>query len=87
MSLAEAWALYTVIGASAFAAAFAWAVRARQFTELDRQRRMALDVEPEVEEKDVARPVSRADRFVALALPALALLAIAAVMLAGARMW
>lgn len=63
MTLLVAWTICTVFGMSLYAVCFIWAVRSRQFTELDRQRYIALDVDDSVppEQKDL-HP-GRLDRY------------------------
>lgn len=83
LSFVAVWALYKFFGVCAFCAAFIWAVRTRQFTQFDRQRRMALDVEDFIEDPP-DRLAPRADRYILLVLAFLAFAAIASAMLVGA---
>lgn len=68
MTLLTAWVIYAVIGIAAYSAAFVWAVRTRQFTELDRASRIALkDLEPCDADKLNRRP-GLIDRYTWLGL-------------------
>jgi nitrogen fixation-related uncharacterized protein len=48
MILLKFWIAYAIWGTGVYSAVFIWAVRNKQFSEPDRQRRMALDTEDPV---------------------------------------
>jgi len=56
VSLLAVWVVYAIIGCFIFTAVLLWAVRSRQFTDLDRQRYIALKAAalPETDGKDRA---------------------------------
>ena len=63
MSLIAVWVIYAIVGTAAFTAAFAWAVRTRQFSDLDRARIIALkSAEPVDGAETRQRTPCRADR-------------------------
>jgi len=68
VSILDIWTLYTVFGVAAFSAAFVWAVRARQFTDLDRARYIALKDQAPAEKDASGRSPGRLDRYTWLAL-------------------
>ncbi|MDO8683402.1 MAG: cbb3-type cytochrome oxidase assembly protein CcoS [Armatimonadota bacterium] len=67
MTFVDVWIGYAIFGAFVFSAVFVWAVRSRQFTELDRQRYIALRAEKPLEHDSAVRP-SRVDRYTCAAL-------------------
>lgn len=81
MTLVVAWTIYTVVGVSLFSAVFVWAVRTRQFTELDRQSRIALATPEPLEQTAQARAVSRVDKL------GLVIVALVAVAVIAAALW
>lgn len=81
MSLLAVWIIYTTVGMIGFGAVFVWAIRTRQFTELDRQRYIALNAEALPDSGDRPGRVSRLDAY---AWPALFVIAFAAI---GAALW
>jgi cbb3-type cytochrome oxidase maturation protein len=73
MSLVIVWVAWSIFGGLVFSAMFIWAVRTRQFTEMDRQRYIALrGAQPNEGESDGLR-LSLPDRYIGLILAALAL--------------
>lgn len=85
MSLLTVWIIYTAVGLVGFGAVFVWAVRSGQFTELDRQRHMALDADHLPEPVDSKISVSRADAYAWKVLISIAFAAIAAALVIGAK--
>jgi nitrogen fixation-related uncharacterized protein len=62
----DVWIAYAVVGVLVFSAAFVWAVRARQFTEMDRQRHIPLR---ELGEDEQSAPkAARVDRWTLIGL-------------------
>ena len=49
MTLVTMWLLYSALGAAIFVALFLWAIRAGQFRDQDRARRLPLQHPPEEE--------------------------------------
>jgi hypothetical protein len=78
------WIGYAIFGSVALSAIFIWAVRTRQFTELNRQRYIALRAADTVETEKVAKP-GRLDRYTWLVLAILTLAMIAAGLWVGVR--
>jgi cbb3-type cytochrome oxidase maturation protein len=72
MNVLTMWLLYALFGTSVFAAAFFWAVRARQFRDSDRARHLPLTADERwlPDAGSAARP-----RWLALVIPAAAMLA------------
>jgi nitrogen fixation-related uncharacterized protein len=68
MSFVDVWIVYAIFGTTAFSTVFVWAVRSRQFTELDRQRYLALRAEEPVESERTGRTPTRPDLYTLLAL-------------------
>jgi nitrogen fixation-related uncharacterized protein len=62
MTFLTVWIGYTIIGVTLFSAAFAWAVRTRQFSDLGRARYIALRSAEPVEPAETRAP-SRIDRY------------------------
>lgn len=85
MSLLTAWVIYTIAGVAAFSVVFVWAVRSRQFTELDRQRYIALRVDEPSETARTRRVPNRIDRYTWVALLALSIAAMATAIVMGLR--
>jgi cbb3-type cytochrome oxidase maturation protein len=54
MTFLDIWIIYAVVGTTVFSLFFFWAVRARQFTDLDRGRFIPLE-SAEIVEGDVSR--------------------------------
>ena len=67
MTFMSVWLLYAIVGVALFAATFLWAVRTRQFSDLDRARYIALRAEAEDSDRGDPRP-SFADRYVWIAI-------------------
>ena len=78
MSFVDVWIIYAIFGTTAFSIVFVWAVRSRQFTELDRQRYIALRAAEPVEAEQAGRTPARLDRFTPLGLAAVTLAVVAA---------
>jgi cbb3-type cytochrome oxidase maturation protein len=76
MTFLKVWVIYAVFGISLFSAVFVWAVRNRQFSDLERGRHIALRAEKIIETEDRDDAPGRVDRltWLALALIAFALL-------------
>ena len=68
MTFVDVWIWYSVFGAIVSSAVFVWAVRSRQFTELDRQRYIALRAGEQLEKEPVGRMPSLMDRYTWLVL-------------------
>ena len=68
MTFLDVWIAYAIFGSAAFSAVFVWAVRSRQFTELDRQRYIALNAAELRERSDANRRPAGLDRYTWLAL-------------------
>lgn len=67
MTLLMVWVCYAAIGFGVFCGVFIWAVRTGQFTDLDRQRYIALHTEEPIEQhQDEA--LNRLDRYTVHAL-------------------
>lgn len=77
MIFLKVWIGYTIFGVSVFSAAFVWAVRARQFTDLGRAHHIALRSAEPIERADDRVP-SRLDRYTVLFLFLLLALVLAA---------
>ncbi len=77
MTFLEVWVGYAIVGTLIFTVMFAWAVRARQFSDMDRARKIALDADKPIEKGGAVRTPSRIDRYtwVGIALITAALLA------------
>jgi nitrogen fixation-related uncharacterized protein len=74
MNFLEVWVMYAIFGITLFSAVFVWAVRARQFTDLDKGRYIALRTE-DTERGDRPETPAKVDSltllfivFIALAL-------------------
>jgi hypothetical protein len=63
MTFVDVWVGYAIFGVTAFSVVFAWAVRARQFSNLDRGRYIPLDAGEPVTTDDVQCRGSRVDRW------------------------
>ena len=68
MSFIAIWVMWAICGVAALSAALVWAVRTRQFTELDRQRHIPLKAARIREGETPVHAPSRADRFALLAI-------------------
>lgn len=62
MTFLDLWIGYAIFGTTVVSAVFVWAVRARQFTEFDRARRIGLDAEGPKPEEEESKP-GRLDRY------------------------
>jgi cbb3-type cytochrome oxidase maturation protein len=84
--LVKLWIIFALWGALVYSAVFLWAVRNRQFSELDRQRYIAIRAADPIEsDDDISRKAGVADRYTWLALVLLALAVIAAGVLLGLK--
>lgn len=73
MTFLEIWVIYAVFGISVFSVVFVWAVRARQFSDLDRGRHLALMAARHIEKDGEPHgPPGRIDRLMWIALVAIA---------------
>ncbi|HOK55174.1 MAG TPA: hypothetical protein PLZ21_13450 [Armatimonadota bacterium] len=73
MTFLVSWILIAVFGITCYSLVFIWAVRAKQFTELDRQRYIALRSEDLLDFDASKHDMTRADRYIWLVLTFLAL--------------
>jgi hypothetical protein len=71
------WIGYAIFGSVVLSAVFVWAVRTRQFTELNRQRYIALQAVDTLESENETRSC-RVDRYTWLALALLTLAVVTA---------
>lgn len=78
------WIGYAIFGSVVLSAIFVWAVRTRQFTELNRQRYIALRAADPLESEKAAMP-GRFDRYTWFALALLTLAMVAAGLWVGTR--
>lgn len=78
------WIGYAIFGSVVLSAIFIWAVRARQFTELNRQRYIALRAADTIEAENAAKP-GRFDRYTWFGLAILTAAMIAAGLWVGIR--
>jgi nitrogen fixation-related uncharacterized protein len=83
MTFIGVWIGYAIFGCSAFTIVFLWAVRTRQFTELDRQRYIALKAAEPLEQQAINREPGRIDRYMWLFLLLLCFVMVAAVLWLG----
>ncbi len=82
MSFIQTWVACAIAGVALFLTAFVWAVRTRQFSELDRARYAPLEKSgPDSPQK----PASLADRWALRALVILATAAILSAIILGLR--
>jgi cbb3-type cytochrome oxidase maturation protein len=74
MSFLTIWIGYAIVGVTIFSLVFVWAVRARQFTDFDRARYIALNAVKQVESDQYDQSISKIDRctWIMLSLVALA---------------
>jgi nitrogen fixation-related uncharacterized protein len=84
MTFMDVWIGYAIVGTAVFSAIFVWAVRTRQFTELNRQRYIALRAADSLEADRAAVP-GRLDRYTWFALALLTLAMVAAGLWVGMR--
>ncbi len=68
MTFLDVWIGYAAIGTTIFSVVFVWAVRTRQFTEMDRQRHIPLRSAEIGGEQRASRTVPRVDCLVLAAL-------------------
>ena len=88
MTFLDVWIGYTVFGTAITCAAFVWAVRSRQFSDLDRGRHIPLRAaEPADRPSGPDRKPARADRYtwIVLALLTVAAVTAALIVAQGAR--
>jgi nitrogen fixation-related uncharacterized protein len=78
------WIGYAIFGSVVLSAIFVWAVRTRQFTELNRQRYIALRAADALETERAANP-GKLDRYTWFALAILTLAMITAGLWVGIR--
>jgi cbb3-type cytochrome oxidase maturation protein len=83
VTFVEVWIGYSVIGVLVFSSVFLWAVRARQFSDLDRAGHIPLR-SPDDTERSGLIP-SRLDRFSLLGLALIVASALIAVLWIGMR--
>lgn len=79
MTLLAVWLCYAIIGFGVFCGVFIWAVRTGQFTDLDRQRYIALNSEKPLEQHQDG-VLNRLDRYIIHALALLTLAVITTVL-------
>lgn len=86
MTFVDVWLGYTVFGVAVFSLMFAWAVRARQFSDMDRGRHIPLAGERETERAgDVERRPGAVDRYTWIVLALLTAAALAFALVIGMR--
>ncbi|MDO8588179.1 MAG: hypothetical protein Q7T82_14220 [Armatimonadota bacterium] len=85
MTFLDIWIAYAIVGTTIFSAVFVWAVRSRQFTELDRQRYIALNAADLREHGDAGRRPNRIDRYTWLGLLLITFALMAAAVWLGAN--
>ena len=83
MTFVEVWIGYSTIGVLVFSAVFLWAVRARQFSDLDRAGRIPLRSPDEAKASELIP--SRIDRYSLLGIALIVASALAAVLWIGMR--
>ena len=84
MTFMDVWIGYAIVGTAVFSAIFVWAVRTRQFTELNRQRYIALQAADSLEAEKPNAP-GRLDRYTSFALAVLTLAMVTAGLWVGMR--
>ena len=84
MTFLDVWIGYAIFGVTIFSAVFVWAVRARQFTDLDRARYIALKSEQPIESAG-SRAVGRLDRYTWVGLAVLTLAVVVSGLWLGLR--
>ena len=72
MTFLTVWIVYAICGSVIFSAVFVWAVRARQFSDLDRARYIALRTSDDID--PAGKPPGRVDRWT---LPVIVVIALA----------
>ena len=82
MSFLKIWLVFAGCGAVVFSAVFVWAVRSRQFSDMDRARYIALQ-DGQTERRDASEPVSCLDRCMPLFLVLLAAAVVASTVWMG----
>jgi len=82
MTFIGIWVAYALSGIVLASAALVWAVRARQFMDQDRARRLALTAP---DDGDIDTPPTRADRYTWRGLLLMALAVVAAATIMGLR--
>jgi nitrogen fixation-related uncharacterized protein len=85
MSFLEIWVIYAIFGSSAFSILFFWAVRARQFSNLERGRHIPIESMEEAGVRPSERPVGRIDKYTWLVLVTLAAAVLISVVWIGVR--
>ncbi len=84
MTMLTVWIIYAVIGVGISCAVFLWAVRARQFSDQDRARYLALNAEALPPELPTIRRPAGADRYTWVALLLIMFLVLATTLWLGA---
>ena len=84
MTFLDVWIGYAIFGTAVFSAMFVWAVRNRQFSDLDRARRIALEART-IEPDHDYRETSRSDRCGLIALLLIVLATLGSVIWVGIR--
>ena len=90
MTFVDVWVAYAIFGAKLFSAMFVWAVRARQFSDMDRGRHIPLTAARKiVQTDDSGRRPAAVDRYTWVLLALLTLAALIAALLMGleAKPW
>lgn len=82
MTFLDVWIGYTIFGTALFSAIFVWAVRARQFSDLDRARFIPLSDE---EQESSNHKPGRIDRYTWVVLALLTVAAITMALVIGLR--
>lgn len=85
MIIVKMWIGFAMAGVTLFSAAFLWGVRARQFTDLDRARYLALKAVEPVEPDPQKRKCSVIDRLGLLGVVLVTLILFALVLWVGYR--
>lgn len=84
MTLLSAWIIWALCGVAIYSAAFVWAVRSRQFSDLEKPRYIALDSDRFIEE-DTGRVPGRIDRYTGVGLFTLLFIAVVVTLWLGMR--
>lgn len=85
MTFLKVWIAYAIVGSTVFSLAFIWAVRARQFSDLDRGRYIPLHSDASDESDQGEAKPARIDRYTWAGLVVLLAAATAAVLLVAAK--
>ena len=88
MTFLDVWIGYTIFGISLFSAIFVWAVRARQFSDLERGRYIPLSDNDNSEQKsDTDRQPAKIDKYTWVALALITIAAVTAALFIGMGRW